>query len=371
MPNTKVIRGQVIEDKKSQWTNKKVTKRKGSGIDETSKNQSHQELLRQLKAQYRSPRSQHGRMLYQYNKDYSSRGRQFLTKFNDDLEPEDSGYRLQLHLEGTDKSDRSRLSMAHPSDETSDHQGENSSSTNAPHEDSISAEVDEATTQANIFSSEEFIRTSTTPSTTRTVATTTSPPEPPTLRMFRGGQRRGMLKEKKKEAEGGNGNAEMSNEIDTGTEGSQYVDSFTKKICAKLKVPCRFVSDHMCCRYRMPLDLVARSRSMDGSADLKWRLKSPLSRSEDDKLQVKFQGPRTLGRSSQGRSLSSMWETEKSKSPREKPVRRVASIRYNHANTKTGVRIPRYFYKGGPDNTHTILGQCWRLYYINCKSLPA
>ena len=131
----------------------------------------------------------------------------------------------------------------------------------------------------------------------------------------------------------------------------------------------RFVSDHMCCRYRMPLDLVARSRSMDGSADLKWRLKSPLSRwaflcsillyrrastqnfnhnlaihfvnrkestemcdlahrSEDDKLQVKFQGPRTLGRSSQGRSLSSMWETKKlPKRPREKPLRAVASIR--------------------------------------------
>ena len=72
--------------------------------------------------------------------DYSSRGRQFLTKFNDDLEPEDSGYRLQLHLEGTDKSDRSRLSMAHPSDEPPDPQGE-TSSTNAPHEDSIVSEV--------------------------------------------------------------------------------------------------------------------------------------------------------------------------------------------------------------------------------------
>ena len=72
-----------------------------------------------------------------------------------------------------------------------------------------------------------------------TVATTTSPPEPPTLRMFRGGQRRGMLKEKKKKAEGEDGNGGMSNKIDTGTEGSQYVDSFTKKICVKLKVPCR------------------------------------------------------------------------------------------------------------------------------------
>ena len=56
---------QVIEDKKSQWSN---IKRQGSVIDETSKHQSHQELLRKLKAQYRSPRSQHGRMLYQYKK---------------------------------------------------------------------------------------------------------------------------------------------------------------------------------------------------------------------------------------------------------------------------------------------------------------
>ena len=64
MSETKV-RGQVIEDRKSQWSN---IKRQGSVIDETSKNQSHQDLLRKLKAQYRSPRSQHGRMFYQYNK---------------------------------------------------------------------------------------------------------------------------------------------------------------------------------------------------------------------------------------------------------------------------------------------------------------
>ena len=71
-----------------------------------------------------------------YISDYSSRGRQFLTKFNDDLEPEDSGYRLQLHLEGTEKSDRSRLSMAHhPSGETT------SGTSSEPHEDSLASEV--------------------------------------------------------------------------------------------------------------------------------------------------------------------------------------------------------------------------------------
>ena len=27
----------------------------------------------------------------------------------------------------------------------------------------------------------------------------------------------------------------------------------------------------------------------------------------------------------------------------------------------------RYFYDGGPDLTSTILSQCWRLTYLNCR----
>ena len=49
----------------------------------------------------------------------------------------------------------------------------------------------------------------------------------------------------------------------------------------------------------MPLDLVARARSMDGSADLKWR-------NSDHSLAYNIGGPRSA---SQGRSLD--WKTEK------------------------------------------------------------
>ena len=64
-------------------------------------------------------------------------------------------------------------------------------------------------------------------------------------------------------------------------------EGYNKDLCATLRVPCRFVNDHPCCNYEMPMDLVARSRALDGSADLKWR---PIS----------LGGPRT---SAQGRSL--------------------------------------------------------------------
>ena len=30
--------------------------------------------------------------------------------------------------------------------------------------------------------------------------------------------------------------------------------------------------------------------------------------------------------------------------------------------------MPRYYYNGGPDTTTTILGQCWRLYYLDCTA---
>ena len=87
-----------------------------------------------------------------------------------------------------------------------------------------------------------------------------------------------------------------------------------------------------------------------------------------------FQGPRTLGRSSQGRSLSSLWQMDPNNrlavasrsSLTTTPLVSLRGITYNHANTKTGVRMPQYYYRGGPDLTHTILGQCWRL-FINCK----
>ena len=142
------------------------------------------------------------------------------------------------------------------------------------------------TTQANIFTSEAFIRTSTT-STTTTAATTTTTPRT----MFRGGQRRGMIK-KQGGRPGDDSDDDVTRHNEVGHGGSGYVDSFTKKICVQLKVPCRFVSDHMCCKYRMPLDLVARARSMDGSADLKWRsnqVENGQKDSHPSRLKPKFQ----------------------------------------------------------------------------------
>jgi len=52
-------------------------------------------------------------------------------------------------------------------------------------------------------------------------------------------------------------------------EGEAAYVALDEKSCAALRFPCRFVSDHVCCKYRMPLGMVARARAMDGSADLR------------------------------------------------------------------------------------------------------
>jgi len=109
-------------------------------------------------------------------------------------------------------------------------------------------------------------------------------------------------------------------------------------MCAILKVPCRFVSDHPCCevsfkqlllgnstenklmllQYEMPIDLVARARSMDGSADLKWR-------------KLKEGAP-------QARSFDSLFQNPTSK-PKSQFFNK--NIEYNHATSKSSVSIPR------------------------------
>lgn len=119
---------------------------------------------------------------------------------------------------------------------------------------------------------------------------------------------------------------------------------YDKGLCATLRVPCRFVNDHPCCKYEMPLDLVARARSLDGSADLKWRPKS-------------LGGPRTAS----GRSLSMRAPTLASTVLNTK-------IQYNYALNKRLVQIPTYHYDGGPEMTSTIVGLCWRLHYLRCPS---
>ena len=182
---------------------------------------------------------------------------------------------------------------------------------------------------------------------TTTTTTTTETPISEHVPVFRSGQRRGMVK-----------SSPGSNESDV-DQGLDY-RSYTDDLCAKLKVPCRFVSDHICCKYKMNLEMVARARAMDGSADLKWRTR--------DRFLLKplevVGGPRSHG---QGRSLSFGTESVKKTEPTLSSKMRY-NIRYNHAITKTGVTIPRYYYKGGPDLTHTILGMCWRLHYLHCPT---
>ena len=110
----------------------------------------------------------------------------------------------------------------------------------------------------------------------------------------------------------------------------------------------------------MPLDLVARARSMDGSADLKWR-------NADHSLAYNIGGPRSAA---QGRSLD--WKKKNGSNVKNSYNLKFSSsitprnVRYNYANTKNSVSIPRYFYKGGPIQIKNLLATCWRLHYLRC-----
>lgn len=85
---------------------------------------------------------------------------------------------------------------------------------------------------------------------------------------FDGGFRRGIVLDDNQNKTRKDEHFEFADHELTGTRG------YDKQLCATLRVPCRFVNDHPCCRFEMPLDLVARARALDGSADLKWRPKS-------------------------------------------------------------------------------------------------
>ena len=111
----------------------------------------------------------------------------------------------------------------------------------------------------------------------------------------------------------------------------------------------------------MPIALVARARSMDGSADLKWR-------------RLKTSGP-------QARSIDSFFNdvslqtSSSSSSSSTSPQALIASsilnanIKYNHATSKSSVSIPQYHFDGGPEVTSTILGLCWRLTDLRCPPI--
>ena len=104
-------------------------------------------------------------------------------------------------------------------------------------------------------------------------------------------------------------------------------------------------------QFEMPIDLVARARSMDGSADLKWR-------------RLKTTGP-------QARSIDSLFSGEEDTASQPRGPVLNKKIKYNHATSKTDVSIPQYHFDGGPEVTSTILGVCWRLVYLRCPPPPS
>jgi len=129
---------------------------------------------------------------------------------------------------------------------------------------------------------------------------------------------------------------------------------FTQEVCESLRVPCRFVTEHPCCKLPQRIELVGRPRAMDGSADLRWRFMQ------------------SRGRQAEGRMIEGFGSNRKSVSMQ--PVsssfnvlsRPSSAIPYSHYTSKGVVSVPRYHYNGGPAVTSTILRQCWRLTYLNC-----
>jgi len=143
---------------------------------------------------------------------------------------------------------------------------------------------------------------------------------------------------------------ETENIVKEATKSSKndVAEVFTEELCDKLRVPCRFVTEHPCCQLPQDIGMVGRPRAMDGSADLKWRFYQ--SRKETRGGQLPGRG-RSKG---DGRMLPGFSAGYNSNIP------------YNSWSSARDIRVPRYFYDGGPDLTSTILSQCWRLIYINC-----
>jgi hypothetical protein len=203
--------------------------------------------------------------------------------------------------------------------------------------------------QTNYFNSQKKPQYISRPLTTSTTTTTTTTKKPS---LFLGGHRRGIVVDENE----ANKKSTKEDTLQERFDSNSFVDhnvvgpyGYDRGLCATLLVPCRFVNDHPCCRFEMPLDLVARARALDGSADLRWRPQS---------LGEPRNGP-------QGRSLFNNLLGKPTKTP---VINR--NIRYNHANSKLKVRIPKYHYDGGPEMTSTIVGLCWRLHYLRCPAVP-
>jgi len=129
---------------------------------------------------------------------------------------------------------------------------------------------------------------------------------------------------------------------------------FTQEVCETLRVPCRFVTEHPCCKLPQRIELVGRPRAMDGSADLRWRFMQSRGRQAEGRMIEGFGSNR---KSVSMQPVSSSFSVLSRPSP---------SIPYSHYTSKGVVSVPRYHYNGGPAVTSTILRQCWRLTYLNC-----
>jgi len=110
---------------------------------------------------------------------------------------------------------------------------------------------------------------------------------------------------------------------------------------------------------------------MDGSADLRWRFMESRpskvvagQRRPSDTNGGPRDGP-------QGRMITGFGGQTGFKRPSSFSVKESANnILYNHSVSKGKVLVPRYHYDGGPQLTKTILQQCWRLNYLNCRLEP-
>jgi len=158
------------------------------------------------------------------------------------------------------------------------------------------------------------------------------------------------------------------NKEETYKEKENQDTPFTEELCERLRVPCRFVTEHPCCRLPQRIELVGRARAMDGSADLRWRfLESRPSEvvSNHYVRQDDNGGPRD---GPQGRMITGFGGQSGYKRPSSFSIKETKNnIRYNHSVSKGGVLVPRYHYDGGPQLTKTILQHCWRLNYLDCR----
>lgn len=132
----------------------------------------------------------------------------------------------------------------------------------------------------------------------------------------------------------------------------RHPERYDLSVCVSLKVPCRFVRDHQCCRFEMPLSMAARGRAMDVKENQNWLVDSPLSQQEWR---------------SRGRSL--VEEENLDFRPVHEDI--LTDVRYTHARQEERVAAPEYHFSTDPGVLNTIVGLCWRMASVRCRSQGA